>query len=91
LGPGIDGTGYLLTASVGAVGGFALASMHYAPRLAVLAKRVESAERSLAGQGMAISELVEALNSLLTELDGKASGPSQQEAISAARWALSRR
>jgi hypothetical protein len=86
----LHGTGYLLTASVAAVGGYAVASMRYAPRIAELAQRVDLAERSLFGQGQAIHELSDALHRLLGELDGSKAGTSQNEAIAAARWALSR-
>lgn len=85
-----SGTGYFLTASVAAIGGYAVASMRYAPRIAELAQRVESTERSLSGQGQAIDELSEALHSLLGEFDSSATSPSQQEAIAAARWLLAR-
>ena len=87
----LQGTSYLLTASVAAVGGYAFASMRYAPRIAELAQRVEMAERSLFGHGQAIHELSDALRSLLFELGGGAASASQREAIAAAQWALARR
>jgi hypothetical protein len=91
LDPDFHGTGYFLTASVAALGGYAVASMRYAPRIAELAQRVEMTERSLTGPGEAIDELSEALRSLLGELDSTSASPSQREAISAARWTLARR
>jgi hypothetical protein len=86
-----DGAGYLLTASVAAVGGYAVATFRYAPRLAALAQRVEVAETSLFGQGREIHELSRALRSLLSELEGNGSGRAGTNAILAARDALSRR
>jgi hypothetical protein len=91
LGSEFGATGYLLTASLAAVGGYALASMRYAPQMAELAQRVEVAEHSLFGQGQAIHELSEALRSLLTELEEGARSEKQRNAIAAAQWALSRR
>jgi hypothetical protein len=91
LDPEFGGTGYILTASVAALGGYAFASMRYAPRIADLAQRIESTERSLSGQGRAIDELSDALRSLLAELDGAANTPSQREAIAAAQWVLTNR
>ena len=85
------GTGYFLTASVAAIGGYAVASMRYAPRIAELAQRVDLTERSLSGQGRALDELSEALQSLLAEFDKTGASASQQEAIAAARWLLARR
>lgn len=89
--PEFGGTGYILTASVAAVGGYGFASMRYAPRIADLAQRVASTERNLSGQGQAICELSDALKCLLAELDGADNPPSQREAIAAARWVLANR
>lgn len=83
-------TGYFLTASVAALGGYAVASMRYAPRIAELAQRVEVAERDLYGQGQAIHELSRALRDLVAELGGQAGSPSQREAIAAAQWLLAK-
>ncbi len=87
----LNGTGYLLTASVAAAGGYAIAAMRYAPQIAQLAERIESTERSLSGQGQAIDELSDALRSLVTAFDGSKSNATQREAITAAQWALTRR
>lgn len=87
----LNGTGYLLTASVAAAGGYAIAAMRYAPQIAQLARRIELTEVSLSGQGQAIDELSDALRSLLAAFDGSKSNPSQREAIAAAQWALTRR
>ena len=89
--PDLHGTGYLLTASLSALGGYAVAAMRYAPRIAELARRVEVTERSLTGHGAAIEELCDALRSVLGELDTAQASPSQREAIAAARWVLARR
>ena len=91
MNPQFDGTGYLLTASVAAVGGYAVAAMRYAPRIAELAQRVDSAERGLHGQGQAIDELSEALRSLLGALEGNGRTATREQAVSAARRALVRR
>ena len=86
--PGLGGTGYLLTASVAAWGGYAFASMRYAPRIAQLAGRVDLAERDLLGHSAAILELSEALRSLLRSLDSGADPSVRIEAVAAAHRAL---
>ncbi|MGE3692917.1 MAG: hypothetical protein AB7F98_16200 [Novosphingobium sp.] len=88
--PGFAGTGYLLTASAAALGGYAVASMRYAPRLADLAGRVALAEQDLRGQGEALLELSEALRSLLHSLDREADPAARIEAMAAAHRALTR-
>jgi hypothetical protein len=86
----LQSSGYLLTASVAALGGYAFASLRYAPRLAQLAGRITIAERDLQGQGEALHELSEALRSLLRSLDAEADPISRIEAIASANRALTR-
>jgi hypothetical protein len=87
---GLQSTGYLLTSSVAAIGGYAFASMRYAPRIAQLAGRIALAERDLHGQGEALHELSIALRSLLRSLDTETDPVARIEAIASANRALTR-
>lgn len=88
MAPEVQGTGFLLTASVAAWGGYAMARMRYAPRIAQLASRVDLAEHNLCGQGAAILELSEALRSLLRSLEAGVDPVARIEAIAAAHRTL---
>lgn len=88
MAPHFYGTGYLLTASVAALSGYAAASMRYAPRIASLAGRVDVAEQDLHGHSAALLELSDVLRSLLRSLEAEAEPTARIEAIAAAHRTL---
>lgn len=82
---------YGLTAIASGSGGFLAAGYLARPAREELARRVEVAEHSLYTQGLAISELTEALRRLMEELETEAPYRIANEAMLTARAILDNR